>query len=66
MTLKGLFYELVSLGLVVASLFFFYQSTRFLTVKDYLAAALTLFIGFAVVRVGVEMARLAVIVRKED
>ena len=64
--MKGSFYEILSLGLILASLFFFYRCTVFLSDKDYLAAALTLVIGFVVVRVGVELARLAVIVRKEE
>ena len=63
--MKGLFFEILSLGLILGSLAFFFQSTRFLTEKDYLAATLTLFIGFTVVKVGVEFARLAVITRKE-
>ena len=64
--MKGFFYELLSLAMVLGSLFFFFQSTRFLTEKDYLAATLTLFIGFTVVKGGVELARLAVIARKEE
>lgn len=64
--MKGLFYEILSLALIVGGLFFFYQCTVFLTETDYLAATLTLFIGFTVVRVAVEMARLAVIIRKEE
>jgi hypothetical protein len=63
---KGLFFEILSLGMVAGSLFFFYTSTRFLTDKDYLAATLTLFIGFTVVKVGVEFARLAVSVRRSE
>lgn len=66
MTLKGVVFEIVSLGLVLGSLFFFYRCTAFLTEKDYLAATLTLFIGITVVRVGVELARLAVIARREE
>ena len=65
-TVKGALYEILSLMLIAGSLFFFFRCTLFLTDKDYLAATLTLFIGIAVVRVGVELARLAVIVRKEE
>jgi hypothetical protein len=63
---KGILYEILSLALIVGSLFFFYQCTVFLTEKDYLAATLTMLIGFAVARVSVELARLAVIVRREE
>jgi hypothetical protein len=64
--LKGLLYEILSVALLAGSLFFFHRCTEFLTLKDYLAAALTLMIGFTIVRVAVDMARLAVIVRKEE
>lgn len=64
--MKGIFYELLSLALIAGSLFFFYQCTAFLTEKDYLAATLTMLIGFAVARVAIELARLGVIVRKEE
>lgn len=64
--MKGALYETLSIALLATSLFFFFRCTQFLTEKDYLAATLTLFIGFTVVRVGVELARLAVIVRREE
>ena len=64
--MRGAVYEFLSVTLVAVSIGFFYWCTRFLTDKDYLSATLTLFIGFTVVRVGVEMARLAVIIRKEE
>jgi hypothetical protein len=63
---KGVLYEVLSVALIAGSLFFFYQCTVFLTETDYLAATLTLLIGFSVIRVAVELARLAVIVRKEE
>ena len=64
--MKGTAYELLSLTLVMISLVFFFTCTKFLAEKDYLAATLTLFIGFTMVRVSVEMARLAVILRKDE
>ena len=64
--MRGAVYEVISVALIAVSIGFFYSCTRFLTDKDYLAATLTLFIGFTVVRVSVEMARLAVIIRKEE
>ncbi|MBN1947702.1 MAG: hypothetical protein JW797_18700 [Bradymonadales bacterium] len=64
--MKGVIYEIVSLLLVFTSLFFFYRSTEFLADRDYLAAILSLVIGFLVVRASVDLARLAVISRRED
>ena len=46
--MKGILYEIVSIALIVGCIYFFYRATEFLTDKDYLAATLTLFIGFAV------------------
>jgi hypothetical protein len=63
---RGTLYEIVSVGLMIASLFFFWVCTTFLGEKNYLGGTLTLFIGFTIVRVGVEMARLAVVLRKEE
>ncbi len=64
--MKGTLYEVLSVALIAGSLFFFYECTQFLTLKDYLAAILSMLIGFAVSRTAVELARLAVIVRKEE
>ena len=64
--MKGIVYEISSLASITASLFFFYLSTRFLTEKDYLAATLALFIGFTVVKGGVELAKLGVISRRGE
>lgn len=49
------------LGLVVAfaSLYFFYRGVSFLATEDYVAALLTIFVGFALLRGGVEIARVA-------
>lgn len=49
------------LGAVVAlaSLYFFYRGVGFLATQDYVAALLTIFVGFALVKSGVELVRLA-------
>lgn len=43
----------------LASLYFFYRGTGFLAAQDYVAALLTIFVGFALVKAGVELVRLA-------
>jgi hypothetical protein len=58
------FFEALSLVLIVGSLAFFYQCVRFLATRDYVSAIVLMFIGFAVIRVGAEMARLALIERR--
>jgi len=57
------FFEGLAFILVTGSLVFFYQCVRFLARRDYVAAILLMFIGFAVIRVGAELARLALIDR---
>jgi hypothetical protein len=49
------------LGAVVAlaSLWFFYRGVSFLAAQDYVAALLTIFVGFALVKSGVELVRVA-------
>lgn len=66
MTQRSFIYDGLSWLLVSGSLFFFFQSTQFLTAKDYVAAGMTLVIGFLVVRVGVELGKLAIMVRRRE
>ena len=47
----------VSLALFCASLFFFYECVIFLTRRDYVGAIVLMFVGFAVIRGGSELAR---------
>lgn len=58
------FFEVLSLCLMLSSLVFFYECIRFLTTRDYVGAIVLMFIGFAVIRVGSELARLALIERQ--
>jgi hypothetical protein len=50
--------------LTLGSFYFFYRATDFLVDKDYIAAALVLLAGFLILRVGAEMARLALLSRR--
>lgn len=58
------FFEVLAFILFTGSLIFFYECVRFLTRRDYVSAILLMFIGFAVIRVGAELARLALIDRR--
>ncbi|MCA9563800.1 MAG: hypothetical protein KC561_09940 [Myxococcales bacterium] len=64
--MKGTIYDILSIGLLSVGVYFFYRCTVFLAEKDYLSGTLTLFIGFTVARLGVELAKLAVITKKEE
>lgn len=58
-------YEGFSLAMLFGSLFFLTRCVEFLAQKDYVAAIITLGIGFLVVRVGVELGKLAFVARRE-
>jgi hypothetical protein len=58
------FFEILAIALIAGSLLFFYKCVTYLERRDYVAAVLLAFVGFAVIRVGSEMARLA-LVQKE-
>ena len=57
--MKDHFFELVSLGLFVGSMVFFYESVGQIAERDYVGAILLLGIGFSVITVAKEMARFA-------
>lgn len=58
------FFEALTVLLFGGSLVFFYECLRFLARRDYLAAGMLTLIGVAVIRVGAELARLAMIERE--
>ena len=57
------FFEVLSVLLLGGSLVFFYRSLTSLEQHDYVAAILLMFIGFAVIRVGADLARLSLVDR---
>lgn len=63
LSVRRYFFEVLSFVLLLGSLVFFYECVRFLSRRDYVSAILLMFIGFAVIRVGAELARLALIDR---
>jgi hypothetical protein len=63
---QSLVYDGSSLLLTGASLFFFYETTQFLVGKDYVASVLTLVVGFLLLRVAVEVGKLALVIRRRD
>ncbi|HEY3352606.1 MAG TPA: hypothetical protein VGQ83_05125 [Polyangia bacterium] len=62
--MRRYFFEILAMVLIGGSLLFFYECIAFLTRRDYIGAIILMFIGFAVIRVGAEMARVA-LVQKE-
>ncbi len=61
--MRRYFFEGLALALIGGSLFFFKETLDYLARRDYVAALLVMIIGVAVIWVGKEMARLALVQR---
>jgi hypothetical protein len=61
--IRRYFFEALAVALIVGSLFFFKETLDYLARRDYVAALLVMVIGVAVISVGKEMARLALVQR---
>jgi hypothetical protein len=61
--LRRYFFEILAVLLIGGSLFFFKETLDYLARRDYVAAVLVMVIGVAVISVGKEMARLALVQR---
>ncbi|HEY0253681.1 MAG TPA: hypothetical protein VGC41_19250 [Kofleriaceae bacterium] len=57
------FFEILSLALIAGSLYFFKETLDYLARRDYVASVLVMVVGVAVISVGKEMARLALVQR---
>ena len=66
MQMRHILYEILGLGLMVAGGTFFYVCIEFLAERDYIAGFLMLALGFGVLRTGVELSKLAVVLRREE
>ena len=58
------YFHILSLLLLVSSLVFFWQCVAHLTSRDYVAAGMLMLIGVSTLRVGSELARLALAERE--
>lgn len=61
--MRRYFFEILAVLLIGGSLFFFKETLDYLARRDYVAALLVMLIGVAVISVGKEMARLALVQR---
>ena len=64
--MRATLYDTVGLGLLLGSTFFFYKTIAFLAQKDYVAGLIALVVGFLMIRVGVELGKLSILIRRED
>jgi hypothetical protein len=55
------FFEILALLLIGGSLVFFIECIDYLSRREYVASIILMFIGLAVISVGKEMARLALV-----
>lgn len=65
MGVRATLYDTVGLSLLFGSTFFFYKTMSFLAQKDYVSGALAMVVGFLVIRVGVEVSKMAIVIRRE-
>ena len=61
--MRRYFFEGLAVALIGGSLFFFKETLDYLARRDYVAALLVMVIGVAVISIGKEMARLALVQR---
>ena len=61
--MRRYFFEILAVALMGGSLFFFRESLSYLARRDYVGAMIVMLIGVAVISVGKEMARLALVQR---
>ncbi len=61
--MRRYFFEGLAVALIGGSLFFFKETLDYLARRDYVAGLLVMVIGVAVISVGKEMARLALVQR---
>ena len=59
--MRKMVFEILGIVMVLASVVFFYYSVQFLSERDYIAAILQIFVGFAMVRSGIELTRMALL-----
>ena len=64
--MRAVVYDIVGLGFILGSSYFFYRCVEFLSQKDYVAGIIALVVAFLVVRIGVEVTRLGVLIRREE
>ena len=64
--MRSTVYESLGLGMLLGSGYFFYRCIGFLAAENYLAGLVGLAIGVVVIRTGVELSKLAILVRRDN
>jgi putative Mn2+ efflux pump MntP len=63
--MRKMMLEILGILMVLGSVVFFYFSVQFLSERDYIAAILQIFVGFAMVRSGLELTRMALLDKRD-
>lgn len=63
--MRAMIYEVIGLLFVASTMLFFYQCVVFLAEKDYVAGFATIGVGFVALRGGIELTKLALLLRRE-
>lgn len=63
--MRATIYEILGLAFLLGSAAFFWRTVEFLAQKDYVAGIIALVVGFIVSRAGVEISKLALVIRRE-
>lgn len=58
--MRSRIYDVLGVGFLLGSGYFFYRSVEFLARADYVAGLMAVVVAFLVVRAGVDISRLAV------
>ncbi len=64
--MRSLLYEIVAFGLLGGSVFAYYECVTFLANQNYVGGMFAIIIGFSLVRAGIDMSRLAAVVRRDS
>lgn len=64
--MRRVFYECSGVLLLLASVVFFLYSVRFLGEREYVGATLQIFVGFALIRAGLELTRLSLLLEERE
>lgn len=59
-------YDILGIGFIIGSGYFFYRTIEFLAQSDYVAGFMALMVAFLVVRAGVDISRLALAADREE
>jgi hypothetical protein len=62
--MRKYFFEGLTVLLFGGALAFFYQCLKLFSRRDYVAGILIMFVGFGILRVGAEMARISLVERR--